>query len=135
MSYTGLAIQYLVVPRRNFSSPPSSHPRPPPLPPNPYSSAPPPICLETFITLQEGCVSNLQEAVRGGRGTRGGEGVVERRRGLNIRESDPPHTRALLNSTLSSVKSVPLRSISKCHTQSVFSLLNSSPWFLLYPPK
>lgn len=98
MSYTGLAIQYLVVPRRNFSSPPSSHPRPPPLPPNPYSSAPPnPICLETFITLQESCVSNLQEeAVRGGRGTRGGEGVVERRRGLNIRKSEPPpYTRPL----------------------------------------
>lgn len=91
------------MPRRNFSLPPSSHPRPTLLPPNTHSSAPHPICLKTFITLQDSCMSNLQEEAVCRRARMSeGEGVMEKIRGLNIGESAPPH--AVLNSTLSSGK-------------------------------
>lgn len=65
--WAGLVIEYLVVPRRNFSSPLPPTPSRAPSSPLPIPSPPPhPVCLASFIILQENCTSNLQEEVGGG---------------------------------------------------------------------
>lgn len=124
----GLVIEYLVVPRRNFSLPLSSHPtpRPLPFPPIPIPPPPPHLLGEFHRSPRELHVQPARWSWGGGgRGHRGEEGAKSRE-----------ECSSYLHPFLLICHFSPLTISSKwhTHTQTVFSVLKTlSPWSLSNP--